>query len=91
MSTRKLVRGIGEKTEVIKVNYNAEIVEDEENLYLVCAGSDIAWASEEVGGSRYVVSVFAGGSDFFVPNEIEAIDALHDIGLFYLAVKAGEV
>lgn len=61
MSTRKLVRGIGENTEVIKVNYNAEIVEDEENLYLVCAGSDIAWSSEEVGGSRYVVSVFAGG------------------------------
>lgn len=91
MSTRKLVRGIGGKTEVVTVNYDVEIVEDEEILYLVFEGSDIAHASEEVGGPLYVVSVFAGVNDFFVTSELEAIDALDDIGRFYLAAKAGGI
>lgn len=91
MSTRKFVRGVGEKTEVVTVNYDVEIVEDEESLYLISGGLEIAWASEEVAGDRFLVSVQRGEKDFYVPNESEAVDALEDIGRFYLAVKAGEV
>lgn len=89
MSERKFVRGIGEKKEVVEVSYDAEIVEDTESLYLVVGGTEIAFTSE--AGNKYVVSVFAGVNDFYVTSEVEAIDALADIGRFYLAVKAGEV
>lgn len=91
MSTRKLVRGIGKKTETVTVGYDAEVVQDHENLYLFTGGTAIASATESIHGDRFIVAVKSGENDFVVENRREAVDALEDIGRFYLAVKAGEV
>lgn len=91
MSRQKLIRGIGEKTETVVVGYDAEIVGDGDGIYLISDEIEIASASEEFVGGSFLVTVQRGENDFYVPNESEAIDALDDIGRFYLAVKAGEV
>lgn len=84
MTARKLVRGIGEKK-----TYALEVVADSDGFFLMSGETELASASEGLRGEEYLVSVQEGAHDFYVRNESEALDALEDIGLFYLAVKRG--
>lgn len=87
MTARKLVRGIGEKK-----TYALEVVADSDGFFLMSGETELAYASENVcNDDEFLVSVQEGAHDFYVRNEFEALDALEDIGLFYLAVKRGDL
>lgn len=87
MTARKFVRGIGEKK-----TYQLEVVGDSDGFFLMSGETELASAFESVSNDyEFLVEVQEAAHDFYVRNESEALDALEDIGLFYLAVKRGDL
>ncbi|WNO26743.1 hypothetical protein SEA_GROUNDHOG_56 [Mycobacterium phage Groundhog] len=93
MSVRQL-RKIGE----VVTKADIEIVEDTsvEEVRLLLGGRVLAIATDESldGDGRWNVNIQDGQyrtNSFYVIDQDEAVDALEDIGVLYLAAKNGEL
>lgn len=94
--TDTLVRGIGEKTVVTKTTYSGGVSETCYGHLVLKVGKEVLATSaphheDHTAPGEWLVSIAGSPNEFWVRNREEAIDALDDIGRFYLAVKAGEV
>ncbi|MBN7517064.1 hypothetical protein [Mycobacteroides abscessus] len=94
--TDTLVRGIGEKTVVTKTTYSGGVSETSYRHLVLEVGKEVLATSaphheDHTASGEWLVSIAVSPNEFWVRNREEAIDALDDIGRFYLAVKAGEV
>ncbi|WP_457062737.1 hypothetical protein [Mycobacteroides abscessus] len=92
-----VLRGLGNKREelVKKTFYEVQVVTTgDDKIALQAQGRELAWAYPSGTTTKRWLVGFTGldtENDFYVRDRENAVDALEDIGRFYLAVKAGEV
>lgn len=96
--SNEVLRSWGEEVEVVVTQKVSQVrVEREESdgsLRLVVGDIEVATADKAARSGKCLVILRVPDrnyNDFYVSDESEAVDALEDIGRFYLAVKAGEV
>lgn len=93
----KVLRGLGKETEVptTKTVFEVQVVDTGMGRVLLERdGRALAKAEPASYTSKLWMVEFIsleGRNDFHVVSEEHAVDALEDIGRFYLAVKAGDV
>lgn len=92
----EVLRGLGKETkvQVTKTQFEVQICEISGGELVLETGDRVlarGYASGHVGTSWLVCLSINWENDFYVTDKENAVDALEDIGRFYLAVKAGEV
>lgn len=93
----EVLRGLGKGTEVptTKTVFEVQVVERGDGQVVLESGEKVlAWAGASSTVEPHWImgfSVIDVENDFYVRDKENAVDALEDIGRFYLAVKAGDV